>query len=63
MKKITYISWRDGNLNPQEANVGSYVKSITEHSPQVEGDKWYYDIEYPNGNVTRVFEIITVQFE
>ena len=44
--------------------VGSYkVVEIIEHKAQGAGDKWYYDVLFENGNMTRVFNPNEVFFE
>lgn len=39
------------------------VIKITEHAAAGEGDKWYYDIEYKDGETLRIFNPNTVTFE
>lgn len=38
------------------------VKKIQEHSPQGEGDRWFYDIIFENGEMLRVFNMSEVEF-
>jgi hypothetical protein len=38
------------------------VISIEEHAARGEGDKWYYDITFKNGDVRIIFNVITVLF-
>ena len=37
--------------------------SITEHSAQGDGDKWYYDIVFADGKTIRSFGVDQVEFE
>lgn len=37
--------------------------SITEHLPQTEADKRYYDIGFSNGNIIRAFNFEQIEFE
>lgn len=39
------------------------VTEITGHSAQGEGDKWYYDIYYSNGDCKRIFNPEQVFYE
>ena len=39
------------------------VLEITEHRPQGEGDKWYYDIMYDGGQTERTFAPHRVFYE
>ena len=41
---------------------GKTPTDIKEHCAQGEGDKWFYDIFFDNGTVTRVFNPNTVTF-
>ena len=38
------------------------VMEIKEHKPQGEGDRWFYDVEYAEMGVKRVFNINSVSF-
>jgi hypothetical protein len=39
------------------------VVNIEEHAARGEGDKWYYDITFKNGDVRRLFNVETILFE
>ena len=43
-------------------SVGDNCVSITEHSAQGEGDRWYYDIKLHNGETIRAFGFEQVVF-
>lgn len=38
------------------------ITEITEHQAMGEGDKWFYDIHYENGEIHRVFNPNSVVF-
>ena len=38
------------------------IKEIREHLPQGEGDRLWYDVEYENGNVKRLYNPNSVSF-
>lgn len=38
------------------------VTKIEEHSAQGEGDKWYYDVHYDNGEMLRLFNVNQVSY-
>jgi hypothetical protein len=39
------------------------VTAILEHWPMGEGDRWYYDVEFDNGDMERIFHPHQVKFE
>lgn len=39
------------------------VTEITEHRPAGEGDRFFYDVYYSNGNMQRVYNFSNVFFE
>ena len=41
---------------------GKNCKSITQHSAQGEGDKWYYDVERLDGKIERLFNFESAVF-
>lgn len=42
--------------NYKEVSVGvGNVKAIHEHYAAGEGDKWFYDVEFEDGNIMRIF--------
>lgn len=64
MEKIAVrIGYKDEYGNPQENSIGEKVEKITEHSAGGEGDKWFYDIHYSDGDVRRVFNPIVVDYK
>lgn len=36
------------------------AKEIREHEAQGEGDKWFYDVIYEDGNEIRLFNVVEV---
>lgn len=38
------------------------VETIQQHVAQREGDRWYYDIIFHNGDVLRLFDVKSVGF-
>jgi hypothetical protein len=38
------------------------VKEIKEHEPHGDGDKWYFDIVYDNGDIERIFNPDKVRY-
>lgn len=64
-KEIIRIEFKDTFGNPQSIdtqNKNHHVKKITEHTAQGEGDKWYWDVEYFDGKVIRLFDVHTVKY-
>jgi len=41
----------------------SNVKEIREHPAEGEGDKWFYDVYFEDGSVTRIFNVYQVIYE
>jgi len=62
--RLVVINWvQDGKTEFGEYNVGSRgVIKIEEHTPQVEVDKWYYNIYFKDGTMLREFKPVTVIF-
>ena len=60
---ISNIEFKDNFGNPQSyvPAIGG-VKQISEHSTKGEGDKWYYYIEFDNGNTTKLFSFDRVDY-
>lgn len=73
MAKIKSIvfDWRSdaqGNEHFNSAEVGAEystgtIVEIKEHSTQIEGDKWNYEIIFDDGSMHRIFNIARVEFE
>ena len=40
----------------------SNVTNITEHLPQFEGDRLYYNVEFEDGSMDRFFNVNSVKF-
>ena len=60
---ISNIEFKDNFGNPQSyAPAIGGVKQIKEHSAQGEGDRWYYHIEFDNGNSTKLFSFERVDY-
>ena len=60
---IKNITAKD-NLNDTwyDFELGECVVKIEEHRPAGEGDKWFYDVVYKNGDIVRLFEVSAVLF-
>ncbi len=62
-----WFSWNDGHESGEDCTtfeVGKNgVTKITEHQPAVEGDKWFYDVEFENQEMRRLFNPDSVSFE
>lgn len=72
MKKITKIKYNqfqtawDGSAGEDwsQYEVGKEgVTSIIEHPAGGEGDKWFYDVNFEDGRMERLFNPNTVYFE
>ena len=70
--KITkiYYNWRpegdnkDYGENYDFEMIGSNnCINIEEHPSQGEGDKWYYDVQFENGNMIRIFNPNQIFYE
>lgn len=63
--KIKTIFFEDGS----SVENGSYpdntkkVMDIVEHRAQGEGDKWYWEVTYSNGEIFRFFSVDSVLYE
>lgn len=53
----------NGTFSPDSMGVLKRVISITEHSAQGEGDKWYWDVVYTDKTMTRYFNVDSVDYE
>lgn len=64
IKNIVY-NWFAGSEG-DEYNLRTVGKDgvikIEEHAPQGEGDKWFYDIHYANGNIFRAFNPNSIEY-
>lgn len=49
--------------HPQQELVGSDIVQINQHVPQGEDGRWYYDMAFHTGDVTRRFDVVEVKFE
>ena len=65
MKKVKWVEKYDRCGNPVMLVVGKDgVTQIDEHRAAGEGDKWYYDVVYGNGNaIHRIFNPISSYLE
>ena len=70
--KITkiYYNWvqvsdsRDAGCDWELAEIGEKdCVKIEEHKSQGEGDKWYYDIHFKNGDILRTFNPNEIVYE
>lgn len=53
-----------GEVDSLHVNNGQFgVKSITEHQPKGDGDRWYYDVEFHDGHLERIFTFNLVVFQ
>ena len=56
---ITQIIVRDDHGMNQNYSVGKYgVKEIKEHTARGDGDKWFYDVLFEDGDIKRIFDFI-----
>lgn len=39
------------------------VKEIREHSAQGEGDKWFWEVVYSDGEISRFFNVDSVDYQ
>ena len=71
INRINYID-ENGNANyfqviPEEKRCSSKdvneVISITEHQARGEGDKWYYDVEFKDQSIMRLFNFNSIEFK
>ena len=61
--KIRSIEYNDDHGCSKIIEVGKDdVENIIEHQAQGEGDRWFYDVKYSNGNVDRMFNVVKVSF-
>ena len=62
-KVITSISWSfdKDTVKSVSAGVGNVIE-IHEHQCGGEGDKWFYDVEFENGQFLRIFNPNIVEF-
>jgi hypothetical protein len=64
MKKVYAVIYTDDSGNPKREEVGQGdVEEIEEHKAQGEGDKWYYDIYFKRGLMTRIFNLDRALFK
>lgn len=62
--KITKICLKNGSkieIGGVRDNFGT-VKEIVQHAAQGEGDKWFWDVVYSDGEVQRFFDIDSAYF-
>ena len=64
MKKITSLNYGNDFDSQNELRVGKFgVAKIEEHAAAGDGDKWYYDVFYIGGKVSRFFSFSKIDFE
>ncbi len=60
-------AWNDGRESGEDYDIYDVGKKgvlrITEHRPQGEGDKWFYDVDFENKGTKRIFNPNSVSFE
>lgn len=61
INKITY-NWFNGYCLQHEIGVDG-VMSIREHQAMGEGDRWFYDVEFEDGRIERIFNMDSVIYE
>ena len=63
-RKITAIYFPNDGLDGESPyQVGVGVTSISEHQPAGGLDRWYYDVEFVDGHMERLFKFNLVVFE
>jgi len=78
IKRIDY-NWSPGGVSSREEFGDEYytfevgkqfvnrkeiiVRSIEEHCPAGEGDKWFYDVTLSDGSMQRIFNVNKVYFD
>ena len=63
-KEIIKIDFKDTFGNPQSVNIDNeHTNNISQHAAQGEGDKWFWDVEYDNGETMRLFDVHTVIYK
>jgi len=56
MREIVWVQHTDDGGNPEKFKVGIFgVQAIEEHRPAGEGDRWFYDVNFDNGDLLRIF--------
>lgn len=53
----------NGTFSQDSMGVLQKVVSITEHSAQGEGDKWYWDVVFANKTMRRYFNVDSIDYE
>lgn len=61
-RKIKSLIYRGSGGNEYQAIVGIGATAIFEHQAQGEGDRWYYDIHFDNGDMIRTFSPVKVRY-
>jgi hypothetical protein len=56
---IEFINSQDGSPNFFRVGNGSVIK-IKEHSAQGEGDRWFHEVYFENGDTQMIFNVIRV---
>ena len=63
MKQIKSLVVTDNHEMDNIYTIGVYgVNKIEEHAAQGEGDRWYYDVYYEGGKITRHFTFKSVTY-
>ena len=60
---VSYKNYIDGHKMTCTFRLGDdNIKEIKEHAAQGEGDKWYYDVYFRDGTMTRLFNFDEVTY-